>query len=353
MKGKELKNPCTKANLAARPLSIPDRKSASAMAVDSLRTVALGLCLSALTAGNANATCGLAFCMVNTNWNLQGLVAEPGLRLDMRYEFVDQDQPLAGSKKVGIGEIPKHHDEVRTLNRNLVTTLDYTFDSRWGLTAVVPVVKPDHNHIHNHRGTPIAESWDFTRLGDIRVLGRFQNASGQPETGRLNFYGLNFGLKLPTGKHDISNGEGAVAERSLQPGTGTTDALIGGFFSQVVPESDSSWFVQALVQSPLDSHDGYRPGNRYTADLGYRYEATPNVGLMLQANMLVRRRDRGAQAEPEDSGGRFVHVSPGISYAFSKRMQIYGFVQLPVYQHVNGVQLVADWAAVVGLTTRF
>ena len=70
---------------------------------------------------SAHATCGLAFCMVNTNWNLQGLAAEPGLRLDLRYEFVDQDQPLSGKRKVGVGEVSRHHDEVRTVNRNLVT----------------------------------------------------------------------------------------------------------------------------------------------------------------------------------------------------------------------------------------
>jgi hypothetical protein len=315
--------------------------------------VLIASAMSSLAAGSANATCGLAFCMVNTNWNLQGLAAEPGLRLDLRYEFVDQDQPLSGKRKVGVGEIPKHHDEVRTLNRNLVTTIDYTFDSNWGVSAVVPVVKPDHRHIHNHRGTPIPESWDFTRLGDVRVIGRFQSAMGNPEAGRINFFGVNFGLKLPTGKRDIANDEGALAERSLQPGSGTTDALVGGFFSQVLAQSDSSWFVQALAQTPLESRDDYRPGNRYTLDLGYRYEASASVGLMVQVNILVRRRDRGAKAEPEDSGGRFVHLSPGISYALSKSTQVYGFVQVPVYQHVNGVQLVADWGALVGVTTRF
>ena len=74
---------------------------------------------------------------------------------------------------------------------------------------------------------------------------------------------------------------------------------------------------------------------------------------MMQLNALVRGRDRGSQAEPDDSGGRFVYLSPGIGYSISRRTQLYGFVQLPVYQHVNGVQLVSDWSAVLGVTTRF
>ena len=47
----------------------------------------------------------------------------------------------------------------------------------------------------------------------------------------LSFFGLSFGLKLPTGEFDVRNAMGALAERSLQPGTGTTDLLLGAFYS--------------------------------------------------------------------------------------------------------------------------
>ena len=46
-------------------------------------------------------------------------------------------------------------------------------------------------------------------------------------------------------------------------------------------------------------------------------------------------------------------LSPGLSYAFTRTVQAYGFVQLPVYQDVNGVQLVARHAFVAGLNVRF
>lgn len=308
---------------------------------------------AAFIAGAAHASCGSAFCMVNTNWNLQGVVAEPGLRLDLRYEYVKQDQPMTGSRKIAVGEIPAHHDEVRTLNRNLVGTVDYAFNERWGVLATVPVVHTSHFHIHNHQGSPIPEDWNFTELGDIRVLGRYQLAGEDVQDGRLSFYGANFGLKLPTGKRDVRNSNGDLAERSLQPGTGTTDALIGAFYSRVIPAADASWFAQALVQQPLNSRENYRPGERITVDLGYRYELTDKVGLMLQLNALLRARDAGSDAEPEDTGGRFFYASPGLSYALTRDTQVYGFLQLPIHQHVNGVQLTSDWAAVAGVSLRF
>ena len=74
---------------------------------------------------------------------------------------------------------------------------------------------------------------------------------------------------------------------------------------------------------------------------------------MLQLNLLFKDRDKGERSEPADSGGTFLFVSPGVSMMLGKSVQVYTFVQLPLYQYVNGVQLVADWAGVLGVSTRF
>lgn len=306
-----------------------------------------------LIQSGAYASCGSAVCAVNTHWNLQGFAPEPGLRLDLRYEYIDQDQPMAGGDKVAVGQIHRHHDEIRTINRNYLGTLDYTFNRNWGVSVIVPFVDRSHSHIHNHHGVQLLERWNFNRLGDARLLGRYQLDSEDSEKPAFSFYGINFGLKLPTGVRDVRNAEGDRAERTLQPGTGTTDALLGAFYSRWLPNADSAWFVQTLWQKPLNDKEDYRPGARLSLDVGYRYEATDRVGLMIQLNALYRGRDRGSQAESEDTGGKFLFVSPGVGYAIAKGTQIYGFVQLPLYQYVNGVQLTADWSAVVGITTRF
>lgn len=129
--------------------------------------------------------------------------------------------------------------------------------------------------------------------------------------------------------------------------------MLGGFYSQVLPLADSSWFVQGLWQSALNSREDYKPGRRISFDVGYRYELTDSVGLMLQLNALYRGRDSGAQAEPEDTGGKFLFLSPDVSIAVTKNTQLYAFIQKPLYQHVNGVQLIADWSAVIGVSARF
>jgi hypothetical protein len=308
--------------------------------------------LAAGMAGEAAASCGTAFCMVNTSWNVQGAWTEPGARLDLRFEYIDQDQPMSGSSKVGVGEIRKHHDEIRSVNRNTLATFDYAFNEAWGVSATLPLLDRDHAHIHNHMGAQLHDRWNFTEVGDLRVLGRRQWRSESLQAQRLDFYGANLGLKLPTGRQDVRNANGDLAERTLQPGTGTTDVLAGGYFRRMLG-SGASWFFDALLQHPLNSHDEFRPGARASLDLGYRHEASDRLGLMLQLNLLHRRRDKGSAAEPEDSGGNAVFVSPGASYALSERFQGYAFLQLPLYQYVNGVQLTADWAVVAGLSARF
>jgi hypothetical protein len=131
------------------------------------------------------------------------------------------------------------------------------------------------------------------------------------------------------------------------------DALIGGYFRQTLPLADFSWFVQAVADLPFDSYNGYKPGNQLTATVGVRYEATDRFALMLQLNALFKARDSGQQAEPQNSGGQFYFLSPGLSFAITKDVQLYGFYQQALYQYVNGVQLTANWAAVAGITARF
>jgi hypothetical protein len=226
--------------------------------------------------GAAHASCGSAFCSVNTSWDAQGAMTEPGTRLDLRYEYIRQDQLRSGKDKVSTGQIPRDHDEIRTVNRNWLGTFDYLFNHEWGITATVPVVDREHFHLRNDPGTggQTPESWSFRELGDVRVLGRYQRFSEHADAVRHDYSGVQLGLKLPTGKRDVVNSDGERAERVLQPGTGTTDLLLGAYYGASLPQSSMSWFAQAHYQQPLNTRDGYRPGKRLNVDLGVRWQVT-------------------------------------------------------------------------------
>ena len=308
------------------------------------------LCTIAL---DASASCGAAFCLVNTDWSAQGGMTDQGLRLDLRYETIDLDQPRNGRSTIGVGAIPRDHDEIETRNRNAVAALDWNFAPEWGVNLSLPYVDRQHTHIHNGEDGKELEKWSFRDLGDVRLQGRYVNASVAEDASRMRAWGFTFGVKLPTGRHDVKNGDGEEAERTLQPGTGTTDALLGVFLHGAAPLAGWSWFTRASVTLPVTTREEYRPAKQLQLDAGVRYAASTAVGVMLQVNGNFRGRDSGANAEPEDSGQRQVFASPGVSWNLTRDTQVYGFVQLPMYQAVNGVQLTARWSALAGVSLRF
>jgi hypothetical protein len=60
-----------------------------------------------------------------------------------------------------------------------------------------------------------------------------------------------------------------------------------------------------------------------------------------------------SRSRRRDSGSRSVSLSPGFTYAITPAVQVYAFVQLPLYQYFNGVQLVADRSYAVGVSAQF
>ena len=308
---------------------------------------ALALTLSPLA---ANASCGSAFCSLSTDWDIQGVASKPGVRLDIRAEFIDLDQLRSGTHKTAPAGEVNEHDEVRTINRNLLATLDWNINADWGVTFKVPFVSRAHTHIFNKDdgfgGTdPENESWNFSGIGDVRALTRYRFYKDEHANA-----GVRFGLKLPTGSIHKRNGE-EEAERTLQPGSGSVDSLLGAYYNH--HDGNIGWFAQGMWQQTISNRDNFKPGRKLSADVGLSYNATPSFTLMLQANFQHQSRDSGANAEPADSGSRTVSISPGLSYRLTQSTQVYGFVQKPIYQYMNGAQLTPDWSAALGFNTAF
>ncbi len=316
----------------------------------------------AVTPEAAFGSCGSAFCSVNTGFEARGVWTGPGTRVDLRYEYIDQDQLRSGTRKVSPAGVPGTHDELSTLNRNWLLQVDHGIDSHWGGTLIVPYVQRDHQHLSNPHlegehadhaeassTDPELESWRIRETGDVRLIGRYQIAADL-ESGRA--YGVRFGAKLPTGRYEVRNDAGEQAERSLQPGTGTTDLILGAYYRGPLLDR-SDWFASAYVQSAINSRQEFRPGTQFALDAGVSVPLASALSAQVQLNFLERWHDTGAQAEPQDSGGTFLFLSPGVSLALSQRWAIYAFAQLPLYQRVDGTQLTARSGGVVGASVTF
>jgi hypothetical protein len=58
------------------------------------------------------ACASLATAVRNASRRRSPAASRPGLRADLRFEYIDRDQPRSGTQNVAVGEIPRHHDEV-------------------------------------------------------------------------------------------------------------------------------------------------------------------------------------------------------------------------------------------------
>lgn len=320
-----------------------------------------------LFASLSYASCGSSFCTVNTNWDTQGLSHESGLLMDLRYSYARADQWRAGSSKKATEAPSKSGEEIenkRTVNQLVNVNLEYALNRQWAVALGLPFVSRDHAHtLDSSVSEPISQQSKFNELGDIRVQGKYRFDPGAHDSGA----GVRFGLKLPTGATNKTMSPPDPAdpdspyklERSGQPGTGSTDGILGAYYFRNLPGNSFGWFASAQFQSALATKDNYRPGNELSFDVGLHYEAAQSLNLLLQLNAQHRSRDTGSNANPA-SGGYSWNLSPGLSYALSQQTQIYSYVQVPLVQYLNADpsnpssgQLAARRSATIGLTQTF
>jgi hypothetical protein len=103
----------------------------------------------------------------------------------------------------------------------------------------------------------------------------------------------------------------------------------------------------------MTSRFEYRPGNNLTVSSGVRFITETSWVPQLQVNLTHKDKDSGANADVDNSEGTLVYLSPGVSYNSSTNTQFYGFVQLPLYQNVDGWQLTPRWTATLGMSYAF
>jgi hypothetical protein len=64
-------------------------------------------------------------------------------------------------------------------------------------------------------------------------------------------------------------------------------------------------------------------------------------------------REHGAESDSDNSGSTLAYLSPGITAELGARSTAFAFVQLPVLQRVNGLQLEPKWILSLGVNHSF
>jgi hypothetical protein len=304
---------------------------------------------------SACASCG---CTLSADAAM-GYSALPGWRLSVEYDYIDQDQLRSGTHVVS--GVPDGTElEHQTINQYVTAGISYSPNSSWNVTMLVPYVIRSHSTYGIFDSTqPLPElSRSFSSsIGDTKLILSYQ---GWLPTNNL---GVQLGVKLPTGQYgtavDFYSGPnaGQPLDASLQPGTGSTDIIVGAYYYQAISQDFDAFIngqFQAAVKERMDQPgNDYRPGNTTSVSFGLRYEGNPRWVPQLQVNLLHKEPDTGALADVQNTAGNVVYVSPGVTAQVSARLHVFAFAQLPVYSNLYGTQLFPRWTASAGATYAF
>ena len=252
---------------------------------------------------------------------------QPGGFVSVEYDFMNQNQNWSGNRKAS-GDNNSDKD-IRT--DFFTGSVEYMLDRSWGYMVEAPVWA---RHFETTDDNGVVGGFDHGAVGDIRVKGVYTGFSSDMSNG------LTFGLKLPTGSFNTPD-----FDRDTQIGTGSTDLLLGGYHLGRILGLDSlSWFANGQWDEPVLTMGLYRPGAEVDASFGSYYEGwsagSLKIAPLAQVVGSVRWRDQGLAADPTDSGYQRVLLSPGLEVSRGA-VRAYGDVEFPVYQFMNGNQLVA------------
>ncbi len=323
--------------------------------------------LLALIPGGAALACASCGCSLNSDWSVQGLSAAGGWSADLRYDYLDQNQLRTGTRTIsataaaaatntqtsGPAEV-----EQFTKNHYLTATLDYSDGHSWGVSLTLPAIDRAHSTLGSGsdgvKFDPAngAYASSASGLGDIRMLGRYFGFSEQRNVG------VQFGLKLPTGRKNqvSSSGSAQPVDPGLQLGTGTTDLIVGAFYFDNL-SADWDYFSQAGFQTALNSSTmaggSYKPGSSINLNLGLRYQGFEGIVPTVQINARDAKTDSGTAADSFSTGGRLVYLTPGIIVPIGEKVSAYANLQLPIYQDVHGIQLAPKYIASLGARILF
>ncbi|MFZ6689512.1 TonB-dependent receptor [Undibacterium sp. SXout11W] len=312
---------------------------------------------------HACASCG---CTLSPDWDGTNTTGQPGFKLDVRYDYLNQNQLRSGTSTINpavasqfVNSTGPQEVEKFTKNNYVTVGLDYSNGGNWEVKLQVPYINRNHSTLGTASDGTTAGAGggqydsQTSGIGDVKIMARYIGLSESHK------FGVLFGAKLATGSHtltgtstDTTNPGSAPIDRGLQPGTGTTDLILGVSYADSL-NTDWSYFTQAIVQTALNSSDQYKPGTGLNINGGLRYNGFEKFKPMVQFNAKYVQHDTGDNADTISTGGTLAYISPGVLAVASDTVSVYAFVQAPIYQNVRGVQLAPRYTASVGVKVAF
>src|SRR5437763_1152695 len=285
------------------------------------------------------------------------------------------------------------HQHVHSIGtiQNAAASAAYGVTDDFMVSVRVPYVlrtdirEGDHEHLP---GGIVSNTVDYrgdsSGIGDVTVLGQYRFINSKATGTQAAFL---FGVKLPTGATNRIDALGEFFEAEFQPGSGSTDFLLGGAFTQRF----GAWSFDANVlgilvgrgtqdtklgdrflynaavsyrlvgYTPPEQHAGLPSSALAHGPVPHRHEhplekipAPPQwaVDAILELNGEWHDFETISGVRDANSGGNVILLSPGIRIA---RGAFSGFASfgIPIVNDMNGLQSKTSYKILSGIAYAF
>ena len=217
------------------------------------------------------------------------LPMDSGVTASVDYLYQDQNRNWSGASRAPAADNPDR--DIRTGVASLA--VQDVLSEAWSVRADLPY---ETRHFETTGGASGDDrvDLDYSGIGDMRLQGVYTGLSPGFVTG------LTFGLQVPTGSFTRNDAFGDI-DRDTELGSGSTDVLLGAFrrlnFGDYMRWSG---FTQVLIDVPVLTQSGYRPGAEVDGAFGAYYSGWKVAGVKSVSGPAAQ--DLG-QGERRRSGG--------------------------------------------------
>jgi hypothetical protein len=285
------------------------------------------------------------FCMLSQGISPLDTIKGTGIKISERYTLLDQ--LYQGSSK-------QTNDGTKEVHWTTELTGFYGVTPDFMVMAVVPY--------KDGRTNDAMGAGKASGLGDVALMGRYTFVKSEAADATTVMAGLA-GVKFATGSTNAKTSDGTgYLDSHMQPGTGSTDYLLGLSYSHSL--SRLSLSANMLGTIPTEGKFGstkHQFGNALNYDLTGKYRVAPEafeptktqVFAALGINGEVRQQEKEDGVAVPDSGGNTVYLSPGLQLVIAAHWVADLSYQYAIYHNLKGTQLGETYKVVSGITYLF
>jgi len=205
------------------------------------------------------------------------------------------------------------------------------------LALVLQAPFPRKDWWTNDPGEPLQATAN-TGLGDVELGARWFLWQGLDlQEARSQDLALSLGTSLPSGPSDLTV-DGERIDQHAQLGTGAVGPYAGLLYG--LNHVDWSLSASATFRGRATNAQGYQYGQSLGFGLDSQWRMIKSLALTLglDGRYADHDHDWAAGELATETGGTVLALTPGLGWEWGEGLGLIGWVQLPVYANLFGVQ---------------